>query len=75
MSCFSPPFPNIYSCYKALRAAGFSDCGYVSGYNISQVFLFSFRPLRSESVGQEGYYYRGYNYAIFAGWLSSLSFP
>ena len=32
----------------------------------------SFSSALSESVGQEGYYYRGYNYAIFAGWLSSL---
>ena len=47
---FLPHF-RIYSCNKALRAAGFSDCGYVSGYNISQVFLFFFRPLRVGGTG------------------------
>ena len=49
--CFSLHF-RIYSCYKALLAAGFSDCGYVSGYNISGVFLsFFFRPLRASGTG------------------------
>ena len=37
----------------------------VSGYNISLVFFLAL----SETLG---YYYQGYNYAIFGGWLSPL---